>query len=458
MTDTSSFLPNSVGISSDCLYNLKPSAVASRQYRCSVPTSNKSIFAPGDVAIAYIPARRNCVLDAANSYVRYTIKNLDVSNNITFDNNGASVINRLDIYHGSNLLETVQQYNALYSYLMDFQIDASTRGGLSTMYGTSPSQTSMGSSRQGLTVSPSNNVLTVCMPLLSGVAGCLADKMLPLTLADDIRLEFTIENSTVGMVFGATNATKTAWNIINFELELSVIELSETAMNMVQSVAPFSQPVYLHGSSYRHYVSSITSGTSGQISNLVPARFASLKSLICLPRRNTETVLSTAYSLSSRVNPNFAQYWWRIGSLIVPQKSVNLINSNSTGGYAEGFAEIQKSFHALNNNLLAGSVGCICYNVADAADTTIGDGGTVSGVIAPSTAASSYLNGFAIAQELETYACRSDVMLSGINTLGSQIFHEAVINTAVGAAYTLDYYALYDLIIILQDGLLSVRF
>ena len=123
MTDTSSFLPNSIGISSDCLYNLKPSAVASRQYRCSVPTSNKSNFNPGDVAIAYIPARRNCVLDCANSYIRYTVKNLDPSNKIIFDNNGASVLNRLDVFHGSNLLETVQQYNVLYSYLVDFQLD-----------------------------------------------------------------------------------------------------------------------------------------------------------------------------------------------------------------------------------------------------------------------------------------------------------------------------------------------
>ena len=68
MTDTSQFLNNAVGITSDLAFNLKNSAVASRSYRCSVPTSNKSTFAPGDVAIAYIPARRNCFLDTQQSY------------------------------------------------------------------------------------------------------------------------------------------------------------------------------------------------------------------------------------------------------------------------------------------------------------------------------------------------------------------------------------------------------
>ena len=458
MTDTSSFLPNSIGISSDCLYNLKPSAVASRQYRCSVPTSNKSNFNPGDVAIAYIPARRNCVLDCANSYIRYTVKNLDPSNNIIFDNNGASVINRLDVFHGSNLLETVQQYNVLYSYLVDFQLDTAKRNGLSAMYGTSPAVTALAASRQGLTISP-NNLLTVCMPVLSGSVGCLADKMLPLNLADDIRLEFTIEQATTGMVYAGTQPTKAAWQIINMELELSIIELSETAMNMVQSVSPFSQPIYLHASSYRHYVSSLPAASSGGVSFLVPARFASLKSLIALPRRNTEMISSLAYSLCSRVNPNLAQYWWRIGSLIVPQKSVNLINSNSTGGYAEAFAEIQKSFHSLNHMEFAGSVGTVAYNVADVADTTIGDGGTLSGVLVGAAGSGSYANGFAIAQELETYAQRNDVMLSGINTLGSQVFFEANINTAISTSgYTFDFYAFHDIILVLQDGLLSAKF
>jgi len=458
MTDTTQFLPNQQGITSDCLFNLKPSAVSSRSYRASISSSNKSVFSNQDTAICYIPARRNCFLDPTQSYVRYTVKNADASYNINFDHNGASVINRLDVFHGSNLLETIQAYNALYTYLLDFGLNNATRAGLSAMYGTNPTISDIVSGRQGQPISKNGNYLTVCMPILSGTVGCLAEKMLPLNLADDIRLEFTLESQNIGMVY--SNASpNSAWQIINFELELSIVEMSETGMSMIESVTPFSQPVFLHGSSYRHYVSTLASSSTGGFSTLVPARFASLKSLMCLPRRSTEISSASSYSLSSRANPNFINYWWRIGSLILPQKYVQLQNSSTTGGYAEAFSEIMKSFHALNHAEYAGSLGSICYNVADAADTSVGDAGTVSGVVAINTGANSYKNGFAIGQELESFAQRNDTILSGMNTLGSQVFFEANIgSTGPTASYTLDFYAYYDMILVLQDGLLSIKF
>ena len=463
MTDTSQFLPNQQGITSDCLFNLKPSAVSSRSYRCSVPTSNKSTFNPGDVAIAYIPARRNCFLDTTQSYIRYTVKNGDTSVNINFDNNGASVINRLDVFHGSNLLETVQAYNVLYTYLLDFNLNFATRAGLSSMYGIHPDVAAITDGRQGAKITTSNS-LTVCMPLLSGTVGVLADKMLPLNLADDIRLEFSIESQNLGMAYAATPSSGLSWSIISMELELCIVEMSETGMGMIQSITPFSQPVFLHGTSYRHYVSTF-SGNGGAYSTLVPARFASLKSLILCPRRNTEAAAANAYSISSRVNPAIQSYWWRVGSIIVPQKSITLQNSSNTANYSEAFAEIQKSFHALNHAEYSGSLGCISYNICDLSDNAVGDAsGNKCTVLSPFTTTNSYKNGFAISVELESFAQRNDTILSGMNTLGSQVFFEANIQSAgtngtgTLAAYTLDFYAYYDMILILQDGLLSAKF
>ncbi len=72
-----------------------------------------------------------------------------------------------------------------------------------------------------------------------------------------------------------------------------------------------------------------------------------------------------------------------------------------------------------------------------------------------------YKNGFVIAQELESFAQRSDVMLAGMNTLSSQVFFECNIGNTTGAgptaAYTLDFYAWYDHILVLENGLLSVK-
>ena len=94
------------------------------------------------------------------------------------------------------------------------------------------------------------------------------------------------------------------------------------------------------------------------------------------------------------------------------------------------------------------------YNVGDAAvaaNQIIGIGTNVE--------ANSYKNGFAIAQELESFAQRSDVLLSGMNTLSSQVFFETQIGaTAPTSAYTLDFYAWYDHIMVIDQGIISIKY
>jgi hypothetical protein len=304
--------------------------------------------------------------------------------------------------------------------------------------------------------------LTFCMPLISGVVGLGCDKLLPIgALNDDIRIELTWEQNNVAVCYSTTTANA-GWTIISAELELTIIELSDEGQSMVESVTPFSNPIFLHGNSWRHYVSTLAAQNGGQTSMLVPARFASLKTLVLCPRRSTELTGTTSYSLSSRINPNLTQYWWRIGAYIIPNKMVYLNNSNSTGSYSEAYCEVVRSFHSLTAPQFSSGINFSYYNSQDAAnDATIGGGAssTVGGVSQASTALNTYNNAFAIAQELESWANRSDILISGMNTLASQIFFEAnIATTGPTVAYTFDFYANYDHILVLQNGLLSVKF
>ncbi len=451
MTDTTSFIPNAPAITSDLNYSIKPSAVRSRSYRASVLPTNKTVFNPTDTCIIYIPGgRRNTYLDCGQTYMRYTIKNTDGANSCKLDNNGACVINRIDVFHGSNLLETIQGYNILANYILDMQASESQRKGLSNIYGFDAS-----GDRQGATLAAGAS-LTVCMPIFSGVCGVLLDKALPIgMLSDDIRLEITFETSALA-VCSITAAT--SFQITDFQLELSIMELSDEGESMVRQVASPDAPVFLHGSSWRHYVSTLASGTVGGYSTLVPARFASLKQLALIPRSSTQVSSALSYSIGSRVNPNIDYYWWRVGSSIIPSKAVYLENAGNTAGFGEGYAELLKSWHALNT--VANST-CIAdeYNVGDVALANTPVAGMAGQ--ANNLAANSYKNGFVIAQELESFAQRDDVMLSGMNTLSSQVFFECNIGNATGAgptsAYTLDFYAWYDHILVLENGLLSVK-
>ena len=71
----------------------------------------------------------------------------------------------------------------------------------------------------------------------------------------------------------------------------------------------------------------------------------------------------------------------------------------------------------------------------------------------------SYQNAFAIAQELESFAQRSDVIISGLNTNSSTVFFEGNVTTAPTAAYTLNMYAAYDHILVIDpNGLISIKY
>jgi hypothetical protein len=94
------------------------------------------------------------------------------------------------------------------------------------------------------------------------------------------------------------------------------------------------------------------------------------------------------------------------------------------------------------------------YQVANTADATCG-------VIARlDTAGTAGAMDLSLGQELETFANRGDVLLSGLNTLNLQCFAETTGSTATSlGAYTLHFVAHHDLIVILEStGLLSVKF
>lgn len=448
MTDNSILIGSQQSLPKDLLYTLKPSSVRCRSYRCSVAPSNKSTFSPSDNAIFDIPCRRNTFLDTQSTYMRITVKNLDATalNIISMDSSVYGLINRFDCFHGSNLLETIQDLNVLHAYLTDVHLNTAQRAGLEAAWGCQ-------SNRKGVSIAGGGTVQTTfCVPILSGVVGAMNSKMLPLSLADSIRLEFTLADATQSVA--ATTNNVPLWSIVSWELCLNILELSDEGMLLVQSVTPFDKPIFMAGSSFRHYSSNITTSTTGsQHSILIPARFASLNSLIVLPRRTADVADYQAYSTSSRVNPNISQYYFRCGSLNVPQKPVTLYNSTNTGGFAEAYQQLLNTWSNTSDIELCTSITKTQYNVAPAQVAAYG-------INAASADAASSDNAFAISQEFESISNRSDVMLTGTNTLNQQTFLELQTWADTAAnAFVLDIYAHYAHILVLDEyGLLQIRF
>ena len=165
MTDNNLLLPNSQAVSADCLFNLKASRVNGRSYRCSIPPTNASSFNPASMIVLYVPARRNCFLDPQQTYLRMTVKNTDstVANYFTLDSMGSCFINRIDVFSGSNLLESIQGYNILMNAIDDLNMNTATRTAASAMYWTSDVYSDVYKPRTGAHVNIENRLLYVLL-------------------------------------------------------------------------------------------------------------------------------------------------------------------------------------------------------------------------------------------------------------------------------------------------------
>jgi hypothetical protein len=204
---------------------------------------------------------------------------------------------------------------------------------------------------------------------------------------------------------------------------------------------------------------------------------ASINGLVLLPRRSNEITGASSYSISSRLNPTITSFWYRIGSVLCPARPIALSNNQNTYGYSEAFMEIQKSFHSVTSPEYTGSIAYQNYAICDAA-ADLGVGGVATGgVYASGSGLSSYTNGFALALECESFSGKSNVLLSGLNTLNSNIFFEANLGYSVAtaligsgnantmadikgpqSAFTLDFFANFDIIYVIQDGQMTARF
>lgn len=489
-TDNSSFFPNRKALSQEFNYTPKPSSVNGRTFRVSVPSANATAFTAGQTMIFNIPCgRRNCVMDPNSSYIRYTIKSTAAAQTATtsavsailnpgstavtgtygaglfVDHNAYSIFNTTTLYSGSNMLEYINGCNVLYSYILDTNFSYSNALSNSLTYGmaipdSNPLDIRKGSllsniaTVTGSATATSSTIIseqnTYCLPLLSGLLGIgSSGKMVPIYAINDVlRLEILLENQT--QAFCQLGGITTTYSVINAELQLTFIELSEEGMSLINSTAPPSQPIFIVGNSFRHYVQTIKNATTGIFSCLVPSKLASLKALHILPRRNTEINSASSYSLSSRINPYFDYIVLKVSGTQIPQKPIYLQNTSTTGGFAEGLIEIDKCFGSLISTDKANLLFTTNYNVAVGASPS-------TGVFAPATTTGSFQNAFALSVDLELFGSK-DTVINGLNCLAESMYFEANISNDPGADFTLDFFASFDNLFILDStGYMSSR-
>ena len=487
-------IPIGQALTSDMLLGLKPSAPKSRSYRINVAPLNKSVFVGGDQIIIELPTgRKGTWLDQSQSYLKFSVQCASTAaanvggTGIYLDNSAYSFIQRLDIYNSSNLLETINEYGQLANFLIDTSLTQSDKAGIASMIGCNnlntlifagaPAATTaytlaqVAGDRSGMSMASVAGVATIStaipytftLPILSGVIGVNASKMLPIgKLSAPIRCEFYLAAND-DAIYSRTAGAGAVWQLVNVEFCACYVELQDDNFDI--PLAP-GQPTYISTSTYRQASTYLPSATSGEFTTLVPFRCASLTALYARFRNQATAIqgsnATAAYRKSSSINPNLSSFYFRIGSSIFKNKPIYLINGSLVGTGAEAYAELLKSFHALSSSISNSALSLQNYNVCATATqgwaAANAPGAKNTGTI------DTHNNGFAIGLECQSFSNRNDTILSGISTLNSQIYFTGTINngaTAGGAStfnYTVDFFSQMDMILVIIDGVMSAKF
>ena len=494
-------LPIHQALTSDMLLGLKPSAPKSRSYRISCAPMNGSVFQGNGQMIFELPTgRRGTWMDQSQSYLKFSVQCTAAAacaagaatGGIYVENTAYSFIQRLDIYNSSNLLETINEYGQLANFLIDTSLTQSDKAGLSTLIGSNPNDNIQSSIPVGTAGAWPTNAITpvvsvevqragdrsgmsmaavvpagagytlaipytFCLPLVSGVVGINSSKMLPVgKLNAPIRCEFYLAGNDDAVYYGTGGAGCT-WYIVNAEFDVCYVELQDDSLDA--PLAPGEQE-YISTTTYRQASTIMPVATSGEFTQLVPFRCASLCAIYARFRPYGSNVqganATAAYRKSCSVNPNLASLYWRIGSSIYPNKPIYLVNGTTVGTGAEGFAELLKSFHALSSTIGNTTLNYGQYNVAQ--NAVQGWAANVGIAINNATALGNHYNAFAVGLELQSFSNRSDTILSGISTLNSQVYFTGTTYAPTILASTIDFFGNMDMILVLQDGILAAKF
>jgi hypothetical protein len=244
----------------------------------------------------------------------------------------------------------------------------------------------------------------------------------------------------------------------NVEYVGNFIELSDAAMGMVQQSLQGS-PLQFVIPDYRNYGGnaaniSTTANAVTQYSFPIPAKFSSLKSIfVCI--RDQGTGALTYYPFSS-VSNGLASYFFRIGSQVHPSKVPNT--------FPESFCELLKAVGSISDLNHHPSIEKTGYSTINSTQNAINAN---SMKLHNSVSSGSFYIGI----DVENFSnANKDSIFSGLNTNtddifcvldfgGPNAFANGLMAFQSGAANVrLDAYALFDEVIVFENGTAYVRY
>ena len=407
-----------------------------QQLSIALPITGAGSYQLGSTFVINIPrCADDTVFDPANSFLRFNVYNSDGTGVLSWDHSANSVIKKLDVLHAGNLVESVDNYGNLAAMLMDCQVDQSAR--ITSLNVTQGAGTTLAEPAVGESF-PAAGDRYYSVTLLSGIVGSLCRSYIPVNdLQGSLQIRITLAHwNEIGKYTTALAVdSDAALSIRNVQFHCNMIKLSPHVLSMIRS------PEYqIYSETYTNFQQTMAAaaGTS-QIEQLIPTRYSSLKTVLVSMRKTTSALNGGHAVLYPYTRSTFAiaDYAFRLGSEQIPPTRVRC----NAFSYVEPFEALKTAMHAGGSSLC--SMGVLNGTNYVASAPTGADGGANGGY-------------FMIGQDFEGYSGKSGVLLSGVSSLGSDLFFSANMG-AMAAGAIFDYYCHYDFKLIIRDGILTVH-
>jgi hypothetical protein len=442
-------------------FQSKVESAPARRYLTQIqPQGGTGVYNPGDTITINIPTRANTALIPSESYLRGNF-NLILSGAATsacLESCGwHQFIQRVRVFHGSNLLEDIDNYGQLAKILYDYQApEDAVKGRFAITSGTNEEYSGVGVAAAALAnvrsvnrgralgaLGATTTVFPFSINLVSLVGALAGEKYLPLweMTAAPLRVELVLQSSLIRsiMLEGGSGPNFTATGI-NYVGEF--LELPDSAVAAIK--AGSSSPMQMVLPSYRSYTNSasLPAGTQTQVSFPVPAKFSSLKNIVVATRSTAG--LAAQYPSSHCAfgvgSANSIGYQFRVGSEVLP--------STAPVSFPEIYTEAVKCFGSLADLQLQPSIDNTAFS--------LNLPNTVAGLVEASTEDS---GSFLVGIDMEVYqnADKSSIF-AGTNTNTSDIF--AIINYFTASATTIlqTAFASYDQVLVYENGVCYARY
>jgi len=433
-----------------CLYTNKIESSYAKNYNSNIASNNGTEFNLGETIIFNIPTGYNNVMSGRDSCLKFNFncKNPPggVAATACFNKCGAfGCIQRIRVFHGSVLLSDIDNYNVLMDMLITCQLSSDIVGGkYSILCGTGLLNgynlitDNAAPNRIVLGVADAEFSMPFCLPLMSILS--LTNNYVPLfaMTGSPLRIEIQLVSALNQVVISNANfvvPSATRKFIDNVEFICNIMELSDSGMTVIKNAignAPLQWVVH----DYRNYVFNAVLQTSvTQVSVPIAAKFNSLNSLFFTFRTQANSSGANTFSSTESCHFRLQEYFFRFGSKTMPYKPPNT--------YPEIFSELLRAFGSVSDVNMESNIYYSTYNQeAPVANDVNG------------------LGSFYVGIDLESYSSAPlDTVYSGLNTTTDDIFANFRFNGQQNAVnLRIDTFALYDILILIENGQCQVQY